>query len=164
MSEHVKIKTDVQIDTINAKTGKVIDTKHYTNMIVDTGRKMHRNWAANIAPASDSDYNVDTRITHIAVGDSNTAVAKTQTALGNQLLIKEIYPTPDTGCGITLVNNETVQFEILIDDTELNGNTIREMGLFSHTFTNFMISRLLTGNLSKSSDVQFLIKYRVIYS
>jgi len=163
MSETKFVKGEVTINIIDAKTGKIKETHEFTNILVDTGRKMHRNWAASIAPATDPNYNVDTHISHIAVGDDNTAVAQTQTSLGNELLKKEVYPTPNAGCGITLVNNETVQYEMLINTSELNGETIRELCLISETFTNFMVSRLLCGNLAKTSDVQFLIKYRFVY-
>jgi len=163
VSERNIIKGIVEINIIDAKTKEIIEKHIYNNMLVDNGRKMFRNWASNIAPASDADYNVDTRITHIAVGDDNTAASQTQTALGNQLLKKQLYPTSDSGCGIVFIDNETVEFQMLIDTSELNGNTIREVALFSETFTNFMISRLLCGNLSKTSDVQFLIKYRFIF-
>ena len=94
----ITIKGKIEIETIDAKTGKILDVKTFTNLITNNGLKMHRNWAATISQIQDANYNVDTHITHIAVGNNNSTPAVSQTALGNELLRKELYPTPDAGC------------------------------------------------------------------
>lgn len=166
VKESIKITGTAVVEIINAKTGKIIKTVKCKNLIVNGGLKVHRNWAAGIAAGTDADYNVDTRIDQIAVGDDDTPPAKTQTTLGNLLLQKEVWGTPDSGCGINLIDNETVEYFMLIGTGELNGETIREVALISETAqaTTIMISRFLTGNLVKSSNVQFIIKYRFKYS
>lgn len=157
----IGIKSEITIEIRNSKTKEIISIKKFKNSIVNNGLKMFRNWAAGIAPLNDPDYNVDCRITDFAVGDDNTAVSLTQTSLGNELLRKELYPTPDPNCEINIIDNSTVEYVIFIGETELNGSIIKEMGLFStNQTTPFMISRFLTGNLSKTSVIEFTIKYK----
>jgi hypothetical protein len=164
-SENITIKGNVEIDIIDVKTKQIIETKHFTNILVTNGLKMHRNWVAGILPINDVQFNVDTRVTHLALGDGNSAPAISQNTLDNELLRKELYPTPDAGSEIDFVGDNNVRFIILLDESELNGEVIRELGLFSETQTpNFMISRFLCGNLSKTADVQFIIKYKFSYN
>ena len=163
MSEKVNVNGTVEVQVIDAKTGQVIEVHHFKNILTTLGKRMYRNWAAGVAPLTNPDYNVDTRITHFAVGDDATAPAVSQTALYNELDRKQVYPagSADAGCGIELDGDDAVIFKIFFDETELNGETLREMALFSETFTSFMITRFLCGNLTKSSAVQFLIKYKI---
>ncbi len=164
-TEIIKVTGDVEIDIIDVKTKKVIETRQYTNILVTNGLKMHRNWAAGIAPIDDSQFNVDTRVTHMALGDGNSAPAISQIALDNELIRKELYPTPDAGAGIDFIADNILQYIILINESELNGEVIRELALFSESQTpNFMISRFLAGSLSKTADVQFIIKYKFTYN
>lgn len=164
-TEHISIKGSVEIDIIDVKTKKVIETKHFTNILVTYGLKMHRAWAAGIAPIDDAQFNVDTRVTHMALGDGNSTPMISQTTLDNELIRKELYPTPDAGAVIDFTADNEVRYTILISESELNGETIRELGLFSESQTpNFMISRFLCGNLEKTVDVQFRIKYKFSYN
>lgn len=162
-NENLSVKGNIEIQVIDAKTKEIIETKKFSNILVNNGIKMHRNWAANVLPIDDAIYNIDSRITHLSLGDDNSAVLISQTSLGNELISKELYPTPDAGCEITLEGNDTAVYTILIDETELNGEIIREMGLFSKNLSTFMVSRFLVGNLSKTSAVQFKIIYKYKY-
>lgn len=162
-SQIVKVTGNIDIDIIDVKSKRVLETRHFTNILTNNGLKLHRVWSAGIPPLSDPNFNVDTRITHIAVGDGNTTPGVTQTTLDNELLRKQIYNPPDANCGIELEATRT-KFFMLIDETELNGETLREIALFSESFTPFMVSRFLCGNLSKNDSIQFLIKYYYTYS
>jgi len=157
----IKIRGTITIEIIDVKTKKLLKSIEVYNQIVTNGFKMFRNWSAGITPLADDTYNVDSRITDFAVGDDDSATGVSQTALGNELLRKEVFPTPDAGCSINLIDDQTVEYVILIDETELNGETIEEMGLFSTNQANpFMVSRFLTGSLSKTAAIQFVIKYK----
>jgi len=162
IKEKLSVKSDIEIIIRNSKTKEIIDIKHVKNILTNNGLKWIRNMMANITPLEDSNFNVDTRLTHIAVGDNNTSPSLTQTSLGNELLRKELYPTPDANCSITIEGNDTVIYTIFIDETELVGEILREIGLFSQTFGNFMLSRASLGNLSKTDDIDFTIKYKYI--
>lgn len=161
MSESIRVTGNVEITVIDAETGEIIEQRQYSNIITNLGKRMLGAWLAGTPPLDDPDYNVDTRVTAIAVGDGNSTPAVTQTALDNELDRKTLYPTADTGCNITVEGDGQILYTIFFDETELNGETLREMALYSETFTNFMISRFLCGNLSKTSAVQFRIKYRL---
>ena len=161
LKEKLTIEGKIEILIIDAKTKEVLEKKEFSNLVVNGGLNMIRAWLGNVLPIDDANINIDTRITHIAVGDSNAIVAGTQTSLGNELLRKELYPTPDPGCGISLDTNKVI-YEMLLDESELNGEIIREVGLFSESHIPFMVTRFLCGNLSKTSAVQFLIKYKIL--
>jgi len=160
LCDMVGIKGVVTVEIIDAKTGEVIDTQEHHNILTTLGRQMFGGWLAGTPPLDDPDYNVDTRLTAMAVGDGSSTPAVSQTALDNELLRKELYPTPDPNCEIDIESAGVVAYKMLIDETELNGETLRELALFSETFTDFMVSRLLVGNLSKTSAVQFRFIYR----
>jgi hypothetical protein len=164
IKEKLSVKSDIEIKIIDAKTKEVIDIKHYKNIMTNNGIKWVRNQIANVSSLDDPDYNVDTRLTHIAVGDSSSIPAASQNNLGNELLRKELHPTPDVGCSISLQDIDQVTYTMFIDNTELNGEILREIGLFSESYTPFMISRALIGNLTKSSEVEFEINYKCIVS
>jgi hypothetical protein len=160
--DKIKAKSNIKITIVDVKTNKVIDVQYFKNLLTTDGYKTLQAWAAGTPPATDPNYNVDTRINKFAVGDSNTTPDISQTGLGNELLRKTLYPagSADIGCGITLEDNDKVVYTILIDETELNGEIIREMGLFSSTFSpTIMLSRFLTGNLEKIDSVRFIIEY-----
>jgi len=160
--DKINAKSNIKITTIDVKTDKIIDIQYFKNLLTTDGYKTLQAWASGTAPVDDPNYNVDTRITEFAVGDSNTAPDISQTGLGNELLRKTVYPavSADIGCGISKEDNDKVVYTILIDSTELNGETIREMGLFGSIFSpTIMLSRFLTGELEKSSEVRFIIEY-----
>jgi len=161
--DSIKIKGQITISIVDAKTKEIKEIHYFENIITTLGLKMHRNWVAGVVPLSDSNFNVDTRITHIAVGSGNSTPAKTQLALDTELLRKAIYPTPDANCGITLESDDTAVFTMLISESEINGSTIKEIGLFSASHTAFMVSRFLCGSIAKSSAVQIVINYKVKY-
>jgi hypothetical protein len=164
IDENISFKSDIEIQIIDTKTKEVIKVIHAKNIMTNNGIKWIRNQIANISSLEDPDYNVDTRLTHIAVGDSNTPVASTQDNLGNELLRKELHPTPDIKCEITINGINEVVYTMFISDTELNGEILREIGLFSESYTNFMISRALIGNLTKTDVVEFKINYKYTVS
>jgi hypothetical protein len=159
LSEKLPIKSKVIITVRDVKTKKVKEVKKFSNIITNDGIKMIRNWFAGVTSGTDPDFHDETRITALAVGDGNSTPAVSQTALDNELLRKTLHPTPDANCEIDISTVGEVTYTILIDESELNGETLREMALFSENFTDFMFSRLLIGNLSKTSDVQFEIDY-----
>lgn len=161
-NDMITIKSDIEIEIINAKTGEIEDIKHFHNILTNLGIKWIRNQLANISSLVDPNFNVDTRLTHVAVGDGNSTPMVTQLVLDNELLRKELHPTPDVNCEIVLEDDDKVIYIIFINETELTGDTIREIGLFSESYTPFMISRALTGNLYKGTGKNFKIKYKYI--
>ena len=160
LNESMSLKSDIEIIITDAKTKEVLDVKHYHNILTNNGKKWIRNQLANIPYDEDGVFNVETRLTHIALGDESTPVSVNQTALGNELIRKEVYPNPDTKCEIVIENDDKVIYVIFLAEGEGNGKTFREIGLFAESNTNFMVSRALIGNLTKNSSVEFTIKYQ----
>ena len=66
-------------------------------------------------------------ITHIGIGDGSTALVASETLLGNETLRKTVTETQD---GNSLI------FEGFWDETEGNGTTFTEAGLFWDGATN----------------------------
>lgn len=162
ITEKITLKSDIEIIITDAKTKEIKEIKHFHNLITDNGFKWLRNQLANVLYSEDQDFNIETRLTHIAIGNSNTPVSSTQTQLGNEIIRKELHPNPDVKCETILEDNNKVIYSIFLSDAEGNGEIIREIGLFAESDTNFMVSRALIGNLSKTSSVEFTIKYKII--
>jgi len=82
-------------------------------------------------------------ISHIAVGDDNTTPVVTDTSLGNQTYIESATVT-QSGLSIT---SKTV-----LEITENNGNTVKELGIFDRESLGNMYTRTLTTVVDKDSD------------
>jgi hypothetical protein len=156
MQEKISVTGVLTVTII--EEGKVVRTETHTNLLTSLGKRLLASWTVGILPIDDPVYNIDTRITEFALGDGNSTPAESQVSLDNELTRKALYPVADPNCGAEVEADGVALFTILIDESELNGETIREIGLF--TSEGFMMSRLLTGNLVKSASVQFKFEYR----
>jgi len=162
--ECLSLKSIIKVTITDVKTKKVLDVKYFHNIITNNGLKWIRNQLANVLYSTDPVFNIETRLSYIALGSSNTPVGASQTSLGNELIRKELYPNPDVNCETILVDNDKVTYTIYLSEPELAGETIREIGLFAKSDSTFMVSRALTGNLEKSGDIEFTIEYTWIVS
>ena len=93
---------------------------------------------------------ISSTFTHIAVGDDNTTPTTGDTTLGNELL--RIAFTDTTG-----PTNGVYTMSMRISTTQLNGNTIREIGVFNAASGGTMLTRLLTTEYAKTSDKEVWI-------
>lgn len=87
-----------------------------TNTTVDS---LHQYLVDNLDP----EQAVDENATHLAVGTDNTQPATGDAALGNEVYRTELTDVIDNGTDLTT--------STFLDSTEANGNTLREVGLYT---------------------------------
>lgn len=126
--------------------GAVVQEETTTNLIVDTGLAL--------TAAILSGESVDP-LSHIAVGDDDTAVNANQTALVGTELAR-VAPT------ITRTNN-SVAFAAAFG-AGVGTGTIKETGLFNAEADGTMFSRALTGTYVKAADYSLGITWTVTWS
>ena len=80
---------------------------------------MHEYFAINL----DATQTLEEDVTHLAVGDDDTAPATTNDTLNNEVFRKTVTDQTQT-------DNELLA-STFIDSTEANGETLREVGLFA---------------------------------
>jgi len=85
-------------------------------------------------------------ITHLAVGDDDTAPTEGDTTLGN-----ETFREATISSSVTL---QGASFQIFMDTTENNGNDIKEIGSFDDPTTGNMYTRDLTNVIVKTVNIE----------
>jgi len=95
-------------------------------------------------------------ITHMAFGDDNTAIDQTQTALISELLRVSLKSkSKDT------VNNEHT-FIGAVPITQLNSDSIYEIGLFNASSGGLMAARLVLDNaITKTSSEEIVFELKI---
>lgn len=100
--------------------------------------------------------NLNSNITHIAVGDDNTPYSVGDTSLGNQTFIQTI----DT----QKVSSNVVTADVRLDATENNGNDIDEIGLLDAASSGNLYTRNITTNFAKTSSNEAFYRVKVTYT
>lgn len=98
---------------------------------------------------------LSTEITHIAVGDDDTAFDEAQSTLQSETYREALLSTPSI-----IVNS--ISFTILLDVLENNGNDIRESGTFDNSVGGNMWTRNLTNLISKDSTIEVTIEEQIL--
>lgn len=116
-------------------------------VFTNAGRNEIRDWIAGSAA---------TAPTRIAVGNDNTTASEDDTTLASELARIEFTST-DTSA------TRKVTFEGILDSTQQNGQTLKELGLFNATTNGDMFLRVTHASLDKTSsiDVEYLIEIEV---
>lgn len=95
---------------------------------------------------------IETDITHIAVGDDNTSPSSGQTDLVSETFRSAVDSTDKT----SIIDEITSSMTILT--TENNGNTIKEVGGFDDSSGGSMAFRNVLGTvINKTSDISVQI-------
>jgi len=117
-------------------------------VFTNAGRNEVRDWLAGVAA---------TAPIRIAVGDDNTAASEDDTTLANELTRKAFESTDSSA-------PRKVTFEGILDSTEQNGETLRELGLLNNAVAGDLFLRVTHAALQKTSaiDVQYLIVLEVL--
>lgn len=133
MNEIINVKGAVHLKVY--KGGVLIEDVTQDNLIVNVGRQS----LARLLGEADSDK----RVSNIGFGTASTPVAGTQTSLENPFL-KALDGVSYAGT--------TASFQFTLAESENNGVTIREFGLFSNDNTIF--SRIIRNPIAKTSDIR----------
>lgn len=114
MQEEVKPRVNVLVNVYEAKSGTLISTQQTHNLVVDSGLNLLRDAIQS---------GVISPVTRIGFGASNTPVGPTNTSLFDEIF--------RTNLGTTISSNKALTCQYFLDDTTGNGQTLREVGLFT---------------------------------
>ena len=152
MCQHnVIINTNVRILVRHAETDEVIKEMRVHNLVTDSGLNKLRDMIGYPYVTCDGktpDY--------MAVGTSSTAPAADQTAL-----ITEVFRTklanrvPDT---------KSIAFYAYISPTEANGNTLREVGLFTEISAGELWARAVHTAIAKTVSLSFTYEWTFTFA
>ena len=125
-----------------------------SNLVVDGGLSVFSKLIGQQAATP-----TDLKFTKIRIGDNNTAPAAAQTnIIGTQIAEKTFTTTTEDDGGVKGLTT----FVATLETSEGNGNTIREVGLF--TFDSTMIARQITGDIAKTSSFAVEFTWRISIS
>lgn len=93
-------------------------------------------------------------ITHMGVGDDNTTPLKTDTTLGNETYRESIFKTNS--------GPDFIFWDLRLDETENNGNTIKEVGTFDASSGGNLYTRNLTTSFDKTNLKQAYYSVKII--
>jgi hypothetical protein len=133
MNENISAKGSVHLKVY--KGGVLIEDVTQDNLIVNVGRQSLSRLLGDALTAK--------RVTQIGFGTAATPVAGSQTSLEGAFL-KALDGVSYAGT--------TASFPFTLAESENNGVTIREFGLFSND--NTMFSRIVRNPISKTSDIR----------
>ena len=94
-------------------------------------------------------------VTHIAVGDDNTTPVIGDTTLGNETFRDAIYSDS--------VSSNVTNFDVKLDVTENNGETIAEIGTFDASSSGNMYSHNLTTSFAKTSSKEAYYRVKLTF-
>jgi hypothetical protein len=114
MQENLKSRVNVLVSVYDAKSGTLISTQQTHNLVVNSGLNLLRDAldTGTISP-----------LTRIGFGASATPVTPTNTSL-----FDEIFRTNITA---KIPGHKTLTCQYFLDETTANGQTLKEVGLFT---------------------------------
>jgi hypothetical protein len=116
-------------------------------VFTNTGRNVIRDWLAGSAA---------TAPTRVGVGNNNNTATEDDTTLAGELVRIAFDSTDSTA-------SRKVQFAAILDSTQQNGQSLKELGLFNAATNGDLFIRVTHATLDKSSsiDVEYLIELEV---
>lgn len=146
INETIKVRGDVRI-TMTDLNGRshIIELK---NLVVNNGKTILARLLGHDV-AYTGEY-----ISHIAFGTSGTAPVVTNTALGAEVLSKQVT--------VTYPAFNSVMFSATMLDTEGGSNVFQEIGLKS-AGTGMLFSRLVIPAITKSSLYKILVEWTISF-
>lgn len=113
----VKLAVNVTIDVIDALNGQLLRRLRGHNLITDAGLAAYATGLTGVAPL----------VTHLGIGSSSTAAAAGDTALVSQI-------TKPTITRVIADGTDAIA-QYYLGSGSLNGQNLREIGLFANTNT-----------------------------
>jgi hypothetical protein len=118
----------IDVDVTTERDGTIVTERQtIKNLVVDAGLNLIRDRLAGTSSAS---------VTHLAVGTNAAAVTALQTTLSTEVFRNVLTQTITS-------STKTVQFKLYLAANEANGNTLREIGLFTASTGGTMYARAL---------------------
>lgn len=136
----VQVKApNVRIEVRDAATKRILEVRRVANTFTDGGLRNVRDLWGGIGVRPDK----------IALGSSDDATTATMTGLVSELARKTIDRRVQLATG--------VEFQVFLGSADLNGTTIREVGLFAGSA--LLARAILSPELEKSGSLEFTISH-----
>lgn len=137
--ENVGAYENVEIDLLNAETGRLMNRFKSRNMIVNTGLNFIREAVSrDVTPMG-----------YIAAGEGSTGVTSADTALESELDRVAVLSYDDTATG-------AVRFRAIFESNQANGN-LQEFGVFNAVSGGIMGAKTVLGS-SFTKDVSIMLR------
>jgi len=101
--------------------------------------------------------NLESNITHIAVGDDDTTPTESDTTLGNETFIDALFD-------VIVSTSTTLSMTMFMDTVDNNGNDIKETGVFDASSGGNLYNHSLTNIISKDSTIEVFIETQFKFS
>ena len=99
---------------------------------------------------------INGEVTHISVGNDGTTPVITDTTLGNETFRDTLFANS--------VSSNVTTFDVKLDVTENNGETIAEIGTFDGSSGGNMYSRNLTTSFAKTSSKEAYYRVKMTFT
>lgn len=137
----IKAAGRLDIDIIDAESGRVIESRSHNNLIVTSGLNLIR---------AALDTGTTSAITYFGLGagaGSTTAVSASQTDLQGATKIRDVLTSR------IATTDATIVCQYYLGSATGNGNTFNEAGLFTASSGGTMYSRVLLTPIVKTTSV-----------
>ena len=134
----INVQGIIEVEVATERDGTIVTERQtIKNLVVDAGLNLIRDRLAGTSSAY---------VTHLAVGTNAAAVTALQTTLSTEVFRNVLTQTITS-------STKTVQFKLYLAANEANGNTLREIGLFTASTGGTMYARaLLASPIVKNSS------------
>lgn len=145
MNAQVNVSANVQVTVQDAATGAILAQQEHKNLVVSGGLNLIRDLLDGDSVAG---------LTHFAVGTGTTAVASSQTTLGNQVFRDTV--TQRTS------NAQQLVVSYYLASGSANSSTLSEAGLFNAASGGTMFARvLLSPVINKTAAVAVTFNWTI---
>lgn len=151
LNEKLKVTGDVSF-VLRDETGKIIETKEITNLVVTTGLNFIAARLKGATPAA-------TEMTHMAVGTGTVAAALANTTLGTELARVALTTSGGT------VSNNVITYVCTFGAGSPSGtNALTEAGVFSASSAGTMMCRTVFSAINKAPGDSLTITWTITIS
>jgi hypothetical protein len=137
-------RVNVCVETVEARTGRVLARTWRHNLVVDAGLNLLRDRLAGNASAE---------LTHGAVGTDGTAAAAANVALGAEVFRDQL--------STKTLQSKALQIKFVVGSSAANGATLREAGLFNAEAGGTLFARVTPEPVVKSADILVIYTWTV---
>lgn len=144
---NARIEENVEIEIIDAKTGKLMHAFRSRNMVVDAGLDFIR----------EAITRSKTPMGYIAAGDGSTAVTSADTTLDNELGRVGLVSYDDSSTGVVVLR-------AIFESDQANGNLV-EFGIFNDATAGTMLARTVLGaSFTKDETMMVRVNWTITFT
>jgi hypothetical protein len=147
LSTPVVLKANVLVETFDVRTGEKLSESRHSNMAVDSGLNLLRDFLYGDGP---------THITHGAVGTDTAATVAGDTALTTEVF-RDVIAARVKG-------TQSLTLQFVLGSTHANGSTLTEAGLFNASSGGTMYARVVTSAVNKTALVSVLYTWTLSFA